>query len=56
VTLRPLEKGWTQAELARRMNVKQSTIAKWERQNAVYRKATRKKFATIFGIEEYSFM
>ena len=51
-----LERGWTQAELARRMNVKQSTIAKWERQNAVYRKATRKKFAAIFGIEEYSFM
>ncbi len=50
-----IERGWTQAELARRMNVKQSTIAKWERQNAVYRKATRKKFASIFGIEESSF-
>ncbi|BBO88581.1 helix-turn-helix domain-containing protein [Desulfosarcina ovata] len=51
-----LERGWTQAELARRMNVRQSTIAKWERENAVYRKATRKKFAEIFGIEESSFM
>ena len=51
-----IERGWTQAELARMMNVKQSTIAKWERQNAVYRKATRKKFAGIFGIEESSFM
>lgn len=51
-----LEKGWTQAELARKMRVKQSTIAKWERKNAVYRKATRKKFAEIFGLEESSFM
>ncbi len=51
-----LEKGWTQSELARRMNVKQSTIAKWERQNAVYRKATRKKFSDVFGLNEASFM
>jgi ribosome-binding protein aMBF1 (putative translation factor) len=51
-----LERGWTQVELARKMNVKQSTIAKWERPNAVYRKSTRKKFAEIFGVEEYSFM
>lgn len=51
-----LEKGWTQAELAQRMKVKQSTIAKWERQNAIYRRATRKKFAEIFGIDESCFM
>ena len=50
-----LEKGWTQADLAHKMNVRQSTIAKWERQGAVYRKATRKKFAEIFGIGESSF-
>jgi len=51
-----LEKGWTQAELARKMKVKQSTIAKWERKNAVYRKTTRKKFAEVFGLEEPCFM
>ena len=50
-----LEIGWTQADLAHKMNVRQSTIAKWERQGAVYRKATRKKFAEIFGIGESSF-
>jgi len=39
-----LEKGWTQADLARKLNVKQSTVAKWERKEAVYRKKTREKF------------
>ena len=51
-----IERGWTQAELAHRMNVRQSTIAKWERQGAVFRKATRNKFSQIFGINESSFM
>lgn len=51
-----LEKGWTQTDLARKMNVKQSTIAKWERKGAIYRKATRKKFADVFGIDESFFM
>ncbi len=51
-----LEKGWTQTELAKRMKVKQSTIAKWEHQGAVYRKTTQKKFADIFGAPESSFM
>lgn len=51
-----LEKSWTQTDLARKMNVKQSTIAKWERKGAIYRKATRKKFADVFGIDESFFM
>ena len=50
-----LEKGWTQEELARRIGVKQATVAKWERESAVYRKATRQKLAEIFGISETSF-
>ena len=50
-----LEKGWTQKELARRIGVKQATVAKWEREGAVYRRATREKFAKIFGISEASF-
>jgi len=51
-----LDRGWTQLDLAKRLHVKQSTIAKWERQGAVFRKATRKKFADVFGIDESSFM
>ncbi len=50
-----LDKGWTQEELARRIGVKQATVAKWERPGAVYRKATRKKLAKAFGITEASF-
>jgi ribosome-binding protein aMBF1 (putative translation factor) len=50
-----LERGWTQEELANRIGVKQATVAKWEREGAVYRKATRQKFAKIFGISEASF-
>ncbi|MFC1788297.1 hypothetical protein ACFLZE_00100 [Thermodesulfobacteriota bacterium] len=30
-------------------------MAKWERKGAVYRRATRQKFAKIFGISEASF-
>ena len=50
-----LENGWTQKELANKLGVKQSVIAKWERDGAVYRKATRNKLAAVFGIGEESF-
>ena len=51
-----LDRGWTQKDLAERLGVKQSTIAKWERDDAVYRKNTRKKIAAVFGINEESFL
>ena len=51
-----LDRDWTQKDLAERLEVKQSTIAKWERVNAVYRKNTRKKLAAVFGINEESFL
>ncbi len=50
-----LEKGWTQEELANRIGVKQATVAKWEREGAVYRKATRQKLAKALGISEATF-
>jgi len=50
-----LENGWTQEELANRIGVKQATVAKWEREGAAYRKATRQKLAKVFGISEASF-
>ena len=50
-----LEKGWTQKELALQIGVKQATVARWEREGAVYRKATRQKLAKAFGISETSF-
>jgi ribosome-binding protein aMBF1 (putative translation factor) len=50
-----LEKGWTQEELARLLNVSQATIAKWEREGAVYRKSTRDKLAAVFGISQTRF-
>jgi len=50
-----LEKGWTQEDLARRIGVKQSTVAKWERPGAVYRKSTREKLAKAFDISETCF-
>ena len=42
-----LEKGWTQKELADKLRVKQSSVAKWERDGAVYRKSTRQKLAVV---------
>lgn len=51
-----LEKGWTQKQLADRIGVKQSTIAKWEREGVMYRKKTREKLAKTFGISEESFL
>ena len=51
-----LEKGWSQSQLAHKLGVKQSTVAKWERKGAVYRKKTRKKFSRVFDIDESSFI
>jgi len=51
-----LERGWTQQDLANRLGVKQSTIAKWEADGAVYRKSTRKKFGKVFRMKEQSFL
>ncbi len=51
-----LERGWTQKELAQKLDVQQSVIAKWERDRAVYRKSTRKKLAAVFGAAEDLFL
>ena len=51
-----LERGWTQNDLADRLEVKQSTVAKWERKDASYRKITRQKLARIFEVNEETFL
>ena len=51
-----MERGLTQKDLARRLGVKQSTVAKWETKGAVYRKGTRLKFADAFGVSEEIFL
>jgi ribosome-binding protein aMBF1 (putative translation factor) len=51
-----LERGWTQKELADRIGVKQATVAKWEREGAIYRKKTRQKLAKAFRLSEESFL
>ena len=51
-----LERGWTQKDLADRLGVKQSTVAKWETEGAVYRKKTRLKFAKAFGVNKEIFL
>lgn len=50
-----LEKGWTQSQLADRLDVRQSSVAKWERKGATYRKQTREKLAEVFGVDEAAF-
>jgi ribosome-binding protein aMBF1 (putative translation factor) len=50
-----LERGWTQKDLADRLGIKQSTVAKWETKGAVYRKSTRQKFTKVFGVNEDNF-
>jgi ribosome-binding protein aMBF1 (putative translation factor) len=50
-----LERKWTQKKLASRIGVKQATVAKWEREGAVYRKTTKQKLSKVFGISEASF-
>ncbi len=51
-----LDRGWTQRDLADRLGVKQSTIAKWERKDAAYRITTRQKLAKVFGVNEETFL
>ncbi len=51
-----MERGWTQKYLADKLGVKQSSIAKWERDGAVYRKKTREKLAKAFSVEEDVFL
>jgi ribosome-binding protein aMBF1 (putative translation factor) len=50
-----IERGWTQEELARRIGVKQATVAKWEREGALYRRSTTHKLAKVFAISETTF-
>ena len=51
-----LDREWTQQELARRLGVKQATVAKWERLGANYRKKTREKLAKVFAVDEDVFL
>ena len=51
-----LDRGWTQLDLAKRLGVKQSTIAKWEKKGTTYRKQTRQKFAKVFRTNEEVFL
>ena len=51
-----LDRGWTQKDLADRLGVKQSTVAKWERKGALYRKTTRQKLAKVFKVNEETFL
>jgi len=51
-----LDRGWTQKDLADRLEVKQSTVAKWERKEAAYRKKTRQKLAKVFWVNEETFL
>lgn len=44
-------KGWTQAELAKRLGVTQAQVAKWESDKANLSRKTLLKLASIFGCE-----
>lgn len=44
-------KGWTQAELAKRLGVTQAQVAKWESDKANPSRKTLLKLASIFGCE-----
>ena len=39
-----------------RLEVKQPTVAKWERKEAIYRKKTRQKLARVFRVTEETFL
>ena len=47
-----IDRGWTQKDLAERLGVKQSTVAKWKKKGAIYRRDTRHKLAKVFGLTE----
>ena len=49
-------RGSSESELALKLGVKQSTVAKWERKGAAYREKTRKKFSKVFGLGEKYFI
>ena len=44
------QKGWTQAKLAKRLNVEPSAVGKWEIYNATPSAETLKKIAIIFHV------
>lgn len=47
--------GWTQQQLAEKLNTSQRTIAAWESGDAVPRKTMQVKIARIFGLPENYF-
>ena len=47
-----MDRGWTQKNIAERLGVKQSTIAKWKKKGTVFRKDTRHKLAKVFKVNK----